>query len=90
MITFLTQRFKFNILDSYEKRENIFLYTSREPTSDVLYLGHLIPFMFIKQLQDVFDCYLVILLSYDEKFYFKENKLKEIYKLVNPQKTKIF
>ena len=50
------------ILDSYEKGENIFLYTGRGPTSDALHLGHLIPFMFIKWLQDVFDCYLVILL----------------------------
>jgi len=85
------------ILDSYEKGENIFLYTGRGPTSDALHLGHLIPFMFTKWLQDVFDCYLVIQLSDDEKFYFKE-----IYKLgkenakdiiavgFNPQKTFIF
>ena len=90
------------ILDSYEKGENIFLYTGRGPTSDALHLGHLIPFMFTKWLQDVFDCYLVIQLSDDEKFYFKENKFKEIYKLgkenakdiiavgFNPQKTFIF
>ena len=70
------------ILDSYEKGENIFLYTGRGPTSDALHLGHLIPFMFTKWLQDVFDCYLVIQLSDDEKFYFKENTFKEIYKLV--------
>ena len=90
------------ILDAYEKGEQIFLYTGRGPTSDALHLGHLIPFMFTKWLQDVFDCYLVIQLSDDEKFYFKNNKFKEIYKLgrenakdiiavgFNPQKTFIF
>lgn len=90
------------ILDAYEKGEEIFLYTGRGPTSDALHLGHLIPFMFTKWLQDVFNCYLVIQLSDDEKFYFKNNTFKEIYSLgrdnakdiiavgFNPQKTFIF
>ena len=90
------------ILDAYEKGEPIFLYTGRGPTSEALHLGHLIPFIFTKWLQDVFDCYLVIQLSDDEKYYFKENSFKEIYKLgrenakdiiaigFNPQKTFIF
>jgi len=43
------------ILDAYEKGEQIFLYTGRGPTSEALHLGHLIPFIFIKWLQDVFD-----------------------------------
>ena len=90
------------ILDAYEKGEEIFLYTGRGPTSDALHVGHLIPFMFTKWLQEVFDCYLVIQLSDDEKFYFKNNTFKEIYNLgrenakdiiavgFNPQKTFIF
>lgn len=90
------------ILDAYEKGNEIFLYTGRGPTSDALHLGHLIPFMFTKWLQDVFNCYLVIQLSDDEKFYFKNNTFKEIYNLgrdnardiiavgFNPQKTFIF
>ena len=90
------------ILDAYEKGEEIFLYTGRGPTSDALHVGHLIPFMFTKWLQEVFDCYLVIQLSDDEKFYFKNNSFKEIYKLgrenakdiiavgFNPLKTFIF
>ena len=53
------------ILDSYEKGENIFLYTGRGPTSDALHLGHLIPFMFTKWLQDVFDYYIVNQISND-------------------------
>ena len=48
------------ILDAYEKGQKIFLYTGRGPTSDALHLGHLIPFMFTKWLQDTFDCFLVI------------------------------
>ena len=90
------------ILDAYEKGQKIFLYTGRGPTSDALHLGHLIPFMFTKWLQDTFDCFLVIQLSDDEKYYFKENSFKEIYNLgkenakdiiavgFNPQKTFIF
>ena len=90
------------ILDAYEKKENFFLYTGRGPTSDALHIGHLIPFLFTKWLQDVLDCYLVIQISDDEKFYFKNNKFQEIYKLgfenakdiiaigFNPQKTFIF
>ena len=58
-------------MDAYEKGEQIFLYTGRGPTSEALHLGHLIPFIFIKWLQDVFDWYLVIQLSDDEKYYFE-------------------
>ena len=38
-----------------------------------MHLGHLIPFMFTKYLQDVLDSVLVIQMSDDEKFYFNGN-----------------
>lgn len=39
----------------------------RGPSSEALHLGHLIPFMFTKWLQDAFRCPLVIQLTDDEK-----------------------
>lgn len=39
-----------------------------------MHLGHLLPFIFTKWLQDVFKCPLVIQLTDDEKFFFKDEK----------------
>ncbi|KAI0303283.1 tryptophanyl-tRNA synthetase [Multifurca ochricompacta] len=59
------------ILDRYEQGKPFFLYTGRGPSSDSMHLGHMIPFVFTKWLQDVFDVPLVIQLTDDEKFLFK-------------------
>ena len=48
------------VLDNYEKGKPMYLYTGRGPSSEALHLGHLIPFMFTKYLQDVFGCILVV------------------------------
>ena len=69
------------ILDTYEKKEPIYLYTGRGPSSEAMHLGHMIPFMFTKYLQDVFDAIVVIQLSDDEKFFFKEGTLEEFNRL---------
>ncbi|KAF8334180.1 uncharacterized protein EI90DRAFT_3121520 [Cantharellus anzutake] len=61
------------ILDLREKGKPFFLYTGRGPSSNSMHLGHLIPFMFTKWLQDVFDVPLVIQLTDDEKFLFKQD-----------------
>ncbi|KAL8428373.1 hypothetical protein ACSSS7_007273 [Eimeria intestinalis] len=50
-----------------------YLYTGRGPSSESLHIGHLVPFFFTKYLQDAFDVPLVIQLTDDEKFLFKEN-----------------
>ncbi|XP_026193408.1 tryptophan--tRNA ligase, cytoplasmic [Cyclospora cayetanensis] len=50
-----------------------YLYTGRGPSSESLHIGHLVPFIFTKYLQDAFDVPLVIQLTDDEKFLFKEN-----------------
>ena len=42
------------ILDNYAAGKPMYLYTGRGPSSEALHLGHLIPFMFTKWLQDVF------------------------------------
>ncbi|KAJ3520989.1 hypothetical protein NM688_g9080 [Phlebia brevispora] len=59
------------ILDRYEQGKPFYLYTGRGPSSDSMHLGHMIPFMFTKWLQEVFDVPLVVQLTDDEKFLFK-------------------
>lgn len=61
------------LLDRYESGEPFYLYTGRGPSSESLHLGHLVPFHFTKWLQDAFDAPLVIELTDDEKFLFKDN-----------------
>lgn len=65
------------ILERYEKGEPFFLYTGRGPSSDSMHIGHTIPFTFTKWLSDVFNVPLVIMLTDDEKFLFKEERTIE-------------
>ncbi|GAB7345830.1 hypothetical protein MBLNU457_4087t1 [Dothideomycetes sp. NU457] len=62
------------ILDHYEKYGFFMLYTGRGPSSDSMHLGHAVPFLFTKELQELFDIPLVIMLTDDEKFYHTRNK----------------
>ena len=90
------------IIDSHKKGEEIFLYTGRSP-GGAMHIGHLIPFLFTKYLQDLFDCNLYIQIPDDEKFLFKkELKIQIVEEMVktdleqiaaigfNPEKTFIF
>jgi len=65
------------VLDAYEKGEKFFLYTGRGPSSGSMHMGHMIPFSFTAWLQRVFDVPLVIQLTNDEKFLFKDQTLEE-------------
>ncbi|KAK6056359.1 tryptophan--tRNA ligase domain protein [Cooperia oncophora] len=69
------------ILDRKEQGKPFFLYTGRGPSSGSLHLGHLIPFMFSKWLQDVFDVPLIIQITDDEKFLWKDMKVDESKKI---------
>ncbi|KAG2305800.1 hypothetical protein Bca52824_025548 [Brassica carinata] len=69
------------ILDSYERGEKFYLYTGRGPSSESLHLGHLIPFMFTKYLQDAFKVPLVIQITDDEKSIWKNLKPEESIRL---------
>eukprot|EP00053_Salpingoeca_punica_P023413 m.9959 g.9959 ORF g.9959 m.9959 type:complete len:640 (-) comp5101_c0_seq1:188-2107(-) len=60
-------------LDGYEKGKPFYLYTGRGPSSDSMHLGHLIPFIFTKYLQEAFNVPLVIQMTDDEKYLVKEN-----------------
>ncbi len=59
------------ILEGYNKGERFYLYTGRGPSGE-MHLGHILPFMFTKWLQDKFDVDLVIQITDDEKYLFRE------------------
>jgi tryptophanyl-tRNA synthetase len=67
---FFSHRDLDQLLDAYENGQRFYLYTGRGPSSEALHLGHLIPFIFTKYLQDAFRVPLVIQLTDDEKFLF--------------------
>jgi len=60
-----------NLAQSKGKPKKLYLYTGRGPSSSSMHLGHLIPFLFTKWLQEAFDAPLVIQMTDDEKFLFK-------------------
>lgn len=78
---FFSHRDMHNILTLYENKKPFFLYTGRGPSSESMHLGHLIPFMFTKWLQDVFDVPLVIQMTDDEKFLWKDLTVEEANRL---------
>ena len=51
------------ILDKHEAKEPFFIYTGRGPSSDVMHIGHMVPFEFTKWLSDVFEVPLVVMLT---------------------------
>lgn len=57
--------------------KDFYLYTGRGPSSQSMHLGHAIPFIFCKYLQDTFDVPLVIQITDDEKFLWKELELDQ-------------
>jgi len=70
------------LLDSYEKGVPFYLYTGRGPSSEALHIGHLVPFHFTQWLQEAFKVPLVIELTDDEKFLFKDGlTLEEAHRL---------
>ncbi len=90
------------ILDEYEKGIEFALYTGRGPSGNT-HIGHLIPWMFCKYLQDKFDAELYFQITDDEKFMLKpeltlektnelayENALDVIACGFDPEKTFIF
>jgi tryptophanyl-tRNA synthetase len=60
------------LLDLYDKGVQFALYTGRGPSGHT-HLGHLMPWIFNKYLQDTFDAPLYFQMTDDEKFLFNEN-----------------
>lgn len=90
------------ILTRYESGEKFFLYTGRGPSGGV-HLGHLLPWIFTKYLQDKFDAELYFQMTDDEKYYnsdkltleqtkqlARENTLDLIALGFDPKKTFVF
>ncbi|XP_065567098.1 tryptophan--tRNA ligase, cytoplasmic-like isoform X5 [Artemia franciscana] len=66
------------ILDCVEKGQKFYLYTGRCPSSDSMHLGHLIPFLFTKWLQEVFDVPVIIQITDDEGYFCKDLSLEKV------------
>ncbi len=60
------------LLDEYEKGNKFFLYTGRSPSGPT-HIGHLMPWIFTKWLQDKFNVELWFQFPDEEKFLFKKN-----------------
>ena len=74
---FFSHRELDNILDLHERGKLFYLYTGRGPSSSSMHLGHMIPFYVCKYLQDVFEVPLVIQMTDDEKFLWKDISLEQ-------------
>ncbi len=60
------------ILDQYDKGNKFYLYTGRAPSGGT-HLGHMVPWMFTKWLQEKFDVELWFQFPDEEKFLFKKD-----------------
>nr|XP_020649248.1 tryptophan--tRNA ligase, cytoplasmic [Pogona vitticeps] len=76
---FFSHRDMNQILDAYENKKPFYLYTGRGPSSEAIHVGHLIPFIFTKWLQEVFNVPLVIQLTDDEKYLWKDLTVEKAY-----------
>ncbi len=98
---FFSHRDLGRLLDEYEKGKKFFMYTGRGPSGHT-HIGHLVPWVFAKWLQEKFDTNIYFQLTDDEKFFAKqdltlqqtrkfayENALDFIALGFKPDKTKI-
>ena len=70
---FFCQRDLDIILNAYENKQLFYLYTGRGPSADALHMGHCVPFIFTRYLQRVFDVPLVVQITDDEKYIYKQD-----------------
>ncbi|GMH95120.1 hypothetical protein TrST_g3253 [Triparma strigata] len=68
---FFSHRDMNKILDCVESGKPFYLYTGRGPSSAAMHLGHLVPFMMTRWLQEAFDVPLVVQMTDDEKYLWK-------------------
>ena len=64
------------ILEKYRNGERFYLYTGRGP-SGMVHMGHIMPWLFSKYLQEKFNSKLIFQLTDDEKFLFNQDLSKE-------------
>lgn len=73
---FFSHRDLDRLLDDHTKGKKFFLYTGRGPSGHT-HIGHLVPWVFAKWLQDKFDATMYFQLTDDEKFFSKQNLTQE-------------
>lgn len=64
------------VLDRKEKGEDFYLYTGRGP-SGMVHMGHVMPWIFTKYLQDKFGSKLLFQITDDEKFLYGQDRTRE-------------
>lgn len=74
---FFSHRDLHTLLNMVEAGKKFYLYTGRGPSSESMHLGHLVPFIVTKWLQETFDVPLVIQLTDDEKTLWKDLSVEE-------------
>ncbi|ORD98384.1 SYW [Hepatospora eriocheir] len=63
----------FNVLLKHvEEGKKVYLYTGRGPSSKSLHLGHCLPFILCVYFQKIFKCHVVIQITDDEKYLYKD------------------
>lgn len=78
---FFSHRDLLQMLTQYEQGKPFYLYTGRGPSSDSMHLGHLVPFIVTKWLQETFNVPLVIQLTDDEKTLWKDLTVEQSMKM---------
>lgn len=78
---FFSHRDLHTLLNMVEAGKKFYLYTGRGPSSDSMHLGHLVPFIVTKWLQEAFDVPLVIQLTDDEKTLWKDLTVEQSMKM---------
>ena len=71
---FFSHRDLDTVLDLYEKGTKFVLYTGRGPSGPV-HIGHLVPWIFTKHLQEAFDTRLYFQMTDDEKFLVDDERM---------------
>ena len=67
------------LLDEYEKGNKFIIYTGRGPSGPV-HIGHLVPWMFTKWMQEKFETRLYFQLTNDEKFFFDDISYEDVHR----------
>lgn len=70
-----------DVLTEFTNGRRFYLYTGRGPSAESMHIGHAIPFMLTQYLQEVFNVPLVIQLTDDEKFLFRDIPLERLKKV---------
>lgn len=65
------------LLDEIANKRPFYLYTGRGPSSKTMHIGHSVPFLLCKYIQDTFGIRLVIQITDDEKFLWKNMRLED-------------